>query len=257
MKVIFLSVISLLLCFTIFAQDFSVEKLSEASPVNPDEVYTFPLLKGGDNEICEKINKYLVEDQLFITYGEEKTSIFENVWETDDQPAMLFSLTYETELLNEKLYSVTISGEFCGAYCEGYDMTFTFDLKTGELITLNRLFTNEGLEGIVEAMVKNKKEKIAAKINEVNAMLSADTLEEGMQEYYTEMRDMYESCESIETVESLQYIRFIPAENSLIVVYGRCSAHYNMAMDELWYFELELPFEQWSGLFSDYALGLF
>ncbi|PLW92665.1 MAG: hypothetical protein C0592_09655 [Marinilabiliales bacterium] len=239
------------------AQTYEVDELSQKSPSNSEEIYSFPILKGGDEEICEKINKYLIEDHLYINYGTEQNSIFENVWGNDEDPAMIYSLAFEVDLINERMYSVTLSGEYCGAYCEGYETTYTFDLETGDIITLNMLFTEEGLEGIVEEMEKNKKEKIEAKLEEVHAMLASDTLADEMRDYYTEMVDMYENCECVASIEYLEYQRFIPADDYLIVVYGRCSAHYNMAMDELWYFELELPFEQWSGLFSDYAKELF
>jgi hypothetical protein len=258
MKAIFLASFFLLATFGIIAQEYQVEKLSESNPANPDEVYSFPILKGGNKDICEKINKYLLEDQLYIEYGSEKTSIFENVWQSEEQPvAMIYSLEYGLEILNENMYSVTISGEFCGAYCEEYNTTYTFDLKTGELITLSLLFTEDGLEALKNDMIKNKQETIATKIKEINTILAAESITKDDQSFYTEMLDLYESCDYEMSTEDLEFTRFIPANDYLIVVYGRCSAHYNMYVDELWYFELELPFEKWNGLFSDYAKDLF
>jgi hypothetical protein len=245
MKICLLTFMILLSARTAFAQDYTVSSITEKNPNFPDDVYTFPILGGGNKEIAQKINSYLVKEQLDIEYGRQKKSIFENVWQNDTVLTPVVSdLKYKVELLNKKWYSVTLSGEGCGAYCEGFDNTYNFDLRTGTLLMLDTLFTRQGQKELVDTLVQYKKKTIQEKVDEIKAILNLDTMSAESRQDYEEMVDMYTNC-VMETAEDLPYLRYIPEKDSLKIIYGRCSAHYNMAIDELWYFEKEIPIAEW------------
>ena len=246
----FLSILLLLLTLTSCSQDYSVRKQVESNPNFPDGEYTFPILEGPDKSVTNKINSYLVDDQLNIVLGQEEESIFEYVWQKPDDPfARINYLTYKVNLLNRKLYTVTISGEFCGAYCEDYDMSYTFDLTSGDLLTLDTLFNRNGQEKLLSELKEYKRKLIEKKINELKQITQSDTLESGDQEYYQNMLDLYQNCNSEYT--DLKYFRYIPSQDSLEIIYGRCSAHYNRNVDELWYFNKSISIDDWSEQLSE------
>ncbi|MBL6656040.1 MAG: hypothetical protein ISP67_02975 [Flavobacteriaceae bacterium] len=232
------------LVLTSNAQDFKIRKLEESNPNFPEEIYIFPILEGSDNNVAQKINSYLIEDQLENEYGKEKESIFENIWQTKNSPtARINSLSYKVELINKKLYTVTISGEFCSAYCEWYDMSYTFDLLSGDLLTLNTLFSIEGQDSLLQELIEYKRELIEQKIIKINEIIQSDTLDTDERNYYQEMLDLYQDCDS--EYDELKNFRFVPSQNSIKIIYGRCSTHYYRNIDELWYFEKEIIIDNW------------
>ena len=246
----FLSILLSLLTLTSCSQDFSVRKLVESNPHFPEDEYTFPILEGPDRTVTKKINSFLVDDQLSIKLGQERTSIFENVWQKPDVPVSRINyLTFKVNLLNKKLYTVTISGEFCSAYCEGYDMSYTFELATGDLLTLDTLFSKNGQEKLLNELTEYKSRLIEQKINELKQITQSDTLDSGDQEHYQNMLDLYQNCNS--DYADLKHFRYIPSQDSLEIIYGRCSAHYNRNVDELWYFNKTISIDEWSEYLSE------
>lgn len=246
----FPSILLLLLALTSCSQDFSVRKLVESNPHFPDDEYTFPILEGPNKTVTRKVNSFLVNEQLSIEFGQEKESIFENIWQKPDNPtARINYLTFKVNLLNEKLYTVTISGEYCGAYCEGYDMSYTFDLKKGDLLTLDTLFSENGQERLLRELTQHKRTLLERKIEEVKQITQSDTLDSGDEEYYRNMLDLYQNCDS--KYADLKNFRYIPSQDSLQIIYGRCSAHYNRNVDELWYFNKSVSISEWSEELSE------
>lgn len=245
-----LSILLSLLTLTSFSQDYSVRKLVESNPHFPDDEYTFPILEGPNETVTDRINSYLVSDQLNIELGQEEKSIFEKVWQKPDDPvARINYLTYKVNLLNDQLYTVTISGEFCSAYCEGYDMTYTFDLATGDLLTLDTLFSENGQEKLLNELTEYKRRLIENKINELKQVTQSDTLDSEDQELYERMLELYQDCRS--EYADLKHFRYIPSQDSLKIIYGRCSAHYNRDVDELWYFKKAISIDEWNEQLSE------
>ena len=221
-----------------------MNKLVESNPHFPDDEYTFPILEGPDKSVTNKINSHLVDEQLSIGLGQEEKSIFENVWQKPDDPvAPINYLTYNVNLLNDKLYTVTFSGEFCSAYCEGFDMSYTFDLATGDLLTLDTLFSKNGQEKLLNELIEYKKRLIENKINELKQVTQSDTIDSEDQDLYKRMLALYQECNS--EYADLKHFRYIPSQDSLKIIYGRCSAHYNRDVDELWYFKKAISIDEW------------
>lgn len=238
------------------AQNFHVLHVEEVNPNWTDDVYTFPLLEGPDTNIIAKVNSHLLWEQLDMELGKQQVSIFENVWQTADEPiARVNYLTYQVELLTDTLYSVTISGEGCGAYCEGFDMTYTFDLSNGQFLSLPDLFTTEGQKALLHELSEYKAEQINKKILELKGSLMLDTMSTEDREMYTEMLELYQNCDS--EYDDLEYFRFIPSRNELTIIYGRCSAHYNRAVDDLWYFKNTISLDDWKTELSETGRKVF
>lgn len=41
-----------------FGQNFSIDTISEKSPLFPGDIYRFPIVTKGDKGVCEKINAH-------------------------------------------------------------------------------------------------------------------------------------------------------------------------------------------------------
>ena len=235
------------------ARQFYIDPRIEKNPHHRSDVYIFPILKGGDRKVANKINSRLIEDQLYLEYGHEKNSIFENVWKTPEKFMYnVGELTYDIELFNDALYSVSISGEWCSAYCEHYDMTYTFDLESGDLLHLDTLFTPQGQQELFAALVEFKSDAIDLKIAELDSILDSNSLKPEDEEYYAEALDLYLNCTS--EYDHLKTFRFVPLDGQLKIIYGRCSLHYNRHIDDLWYFEKTIDLEKWDDRLSKIGL---
>ena len=118
--------------------------------------------------MAEKINTFLVNDQLYADYNQKDSSIFSHVWRNNDEEiAMLNDLNYEVNLLSNQIYSVTISAEFCGSYCENYATTYNFDLISGNKLKLDTLLTETGKKMLVDTLNLYKSNAIQTKLNEI------------------------------------------------------------------------------------------
>lgn len=240
--IFFIALISITL--TSCSQDFKVNNLTENNPNFSDGEYSFPILDGSNKTVTNRINSTLIFKQLDIDYGKEKNSIFENVWQKpDDVVAQLNYLTYQVELLNDKLYAVTISGEFCSAYCEGFDMTYTFDLNSGTLLTLDTLFNPKGQIKLLKVLIDHKTDLIQNKLEQQDSILKSNNIKDEEKQFHQDMISLYKDCNT--EYSELKNFRFIPSQDSIKIIYGRCSAHYNRDIDELWYFQKIISTDEW------------
>lgn len=238
------------------SQEYSVKKVVSTNPEQPEQVYIFPMLLGPDKNITHKINRYLVSHQLGIELGKEQTSIFENIWHSSEQPlSHINNLSYTINLLNNKLYAVTISGEFCSAYCEGYDITYTFDLTTGDVIPLDLFFSEYGQKILLNKLNSFKETILNEKIAELKERIESNRLDDELREYSKLMLELYENCNRDHA--SLSDFRYIPSDDTLDIFYGRCSAHFNRSIDELWYFNTTISINEWYQYLSDLGMKKF
>lgn len=241
-----------LFCFGVVdAQDYYVEELSESNPSFPEDVYVFPIVKGGDPVVAQKMNAYLMENELNIKPGDQKISIFENVWRTEEKfMPDVSDLMFGVNFSNEKLMCISITGEACGAYCEEYENNYTFDLQTGNIVSLKELFTPDGQQELLRQINTYKREVLDKKIAEIKSIIALDTLssEEDVL-YYQEMFYLYESCDA--NHGSLEYFEYVPSDEYIYIIAERCSSHVDQYVDELWDFEIEIPLSSNIGLLSE------
>jgi hypothetical protein len=241
-----------LLCFSFsiaHSQTYRVEKIEDINPSFSQDVYIFPQLSGGDSSVCARINSFLIKDFGLTEKNRVKYSIFENVWRTPERAvAELNNISYHTEFLGKNLFAVTLSAEFCSAYCEGFEMTYNFDLNSGGVIKLDTLFSLTGKISLLKKINQHKKTTLSKKIAEIRAKLSMNNLSAEEKEQYAEMLELYEDCAS--SYESLNNIRFVPSSQNLKIILDPCSLHHNRHLDELWAFVLDLNYNEWAGKLS-------
>jgi len=219
----------------------------------------FPILIGGNKIITEKINSFISKRELDLDYKKAKKNIFEQITKNEKARIMLgrgFPIDYEIHLLNDKFYSVTISGEACGAYCENHDTRYNFDLKTGNQIELLKLINASKLTQLLDTLNLIRKTIINGEIKRADSILKYQKIDSSELEYYTEMRELFTHC-SEEKLNSFEYFDFYFTPKELIITSDRCSLHWNRAMDEIDTFKYKLDYIKYAQFFSDYGKKVF
>ncbi|HTH30317.1 MAG TPA: hypothetical protein VL946_03155, partial [Lacibacter sp.] len=233
--------------------------IKETHPFEKDRPYIFPLIKAKNNSISNRINNTLCSDFLDVERSQIKKSIFEHAWPNEDNSNPLLSdITYEVLQNSKRIFSISISAEGCGAYCEPFTRYYNFDLQTGKLFNLEDLLTPAGQKLLLASMNKQKKELLQQKIRSSKETLrkKGSAAEKDDQEYYEEMIEVYSNCLESQLYTSLEYIQFSLQKKTLVVFTDRCSAHVNQNVDELGDFEFGFSLTNWKKHFTLYGLGL-
>jgi hypothetical protein len=236
-----------------------VKEIKETHPFEKDRPYIFPLIKAKNNSISNRINNTLCSDFLDVERSQIKKSIFEHAWPNEDNSNPLLSdITYEVLQNSKRIFSISISAEGCGAYCEPFTRYYNFDLQTGKLFKLEDLLTPAGQKLLLASMNKQKKELLQQKIRSSKETLrkKGSAAEKDDQEYYEEMIEVYSNCFESQLYTSLEYIQFSLQKKTLVVFADRCSAHVNQNVDELGDFEFGFSLTNWKKHFTLYGLGL-
>lgn len=236
-----------------------VKEIKETHPVRKTEEYIFPTIKAKRSTVTDRINNTLCSDFLDIDRSKIKKSIFENIWPGgENNYGLLSDISYEVLQNSTRIFSISISAEGCGAYCEPFTRYYNFDLQTGKEFKLEDLLTPAGNKLLLEAMNKQKKELLQQKIRSAKELLSkkGSAVDKDDKEYYEEMIEVYNSCLESQLYTSLDYAQFSLQQKTLVVFTDRCSAHVNRNVDELGDFEFGFSLTNWKKQFSAFGLSL-
>ncbi len=242
-----------------FGQNAVVKEIKQKNPITK-EVYVFPnIIFNNSKTVEQKINNSLRSEILSVDSGTSVNKIFDQVWRTKEQSPTLSDITYSVIRNSQSILSLSITAEGCGAYCETGTNYFTFNLKTGNKLSLDSIFTYQGITILVDSLNRSKTGKIKAKIREIQSIIKSNKFQKDkdQKEYYLEMLDLYKDCLNKRvSLEYMSNLKFVITNKRLKIYSDRCSAHYNMAMDELWSFEYVADLKYWLKYLTSYGLGL-
>ncbi len=226
-----------------FGRQVAIQTIKEQSPIRHID-YTFPrIVYQADKTVADTINHVLIADFLSIDPKEVRKSIFEAIWPQEGEaiPPSLSEISWEVHTNTAKLFSLAISAEGCGAYCEYFTSYYCFDLKTGELLGLDQLFTEDGLRLLRDSVNSLKKHRIQAMMKTLRQSL-LDTAQHKEREVIEEKIALYRDCLEQEDIDRIEGQSFHFNRNSLFIHVGRCSAHYNRGFDDLGDFEFSFRY---------------
>lgn len=150
---------------------------------------------------------------------------------------------YEPGIKENKNYiEVSISGDGCGAYCEGFSNTFVFDAYSGQLITLIDLLSPNGIMQLENKIRSVNLKRIEPYIQDIP---KEDDPEEVSEEYsmykycYDNMKDDKEYYNKVDEGTS-----FSLSNDMLTIVHERCSNHALRALDEIGDFVSKFSFKE-------------
>jgi hypothetical protein len=214
------------------------------------EKFVFPVIivpKSLDK--TNKINNTLRKEILHANIHTPVDKIFDKVWQTKKND-YLGALSINFEILFNKrwLLAIKFDEELCGAYCEGHNSYYNFNLKTGNTITLFSLFNKVGQKKILQYLDSSKISILKNKLLEVQDTLKVitNTNRKDDIDYYKEMMELYQGClEKYYKVNDMTYLKFYIVDKTITIYSDRCSAHYNRSLDEINEFEYKIDLINW------------
>ena len=126
----------------------SIEFKAKKTNIDFGEPINLPFVSASQPKIGKKINDYIYINSLrTLAPTNAKDGISRKITEADDDPiAGVTSMQHKVLLNNGKVFSLQLNTELCGAYCEDNAINYGFDAATGRHLTLQDIFTVNGIE---------------------------------------------------------------------------------------------------------------
>ncbi len=246
------TLVTVFICLTlpVFSQ-LRIDTITEYNPFD-NEKFKFPkIVVTGKPAISKKINVHLQDS--FLDSASSNKNIFEDVWANEDnRMGMMHYVTFELKYLSPKFFTLSISYEGCGAYCEDYTSYYSYDLITGNEITLRNLFNKQGIVRLMNALQVRRQKKMQEKVKEAKDSLVVlkkrnDSI--GIN-YYGEVKLLYEDCYNNFDTSDVTYLDYYFTESALVIIPERCAPHVIRCYDELEGTEYVFKYKYWRNYFS-------
>jgi hypothetical protein len=242
------------------AQPVVVDTITAMQPWPPHERFTFPHFAIPERpQLAERINRDLCIDFLEMDPDTATGSIFQTVWGDTAHgfPQQLFSLSWTSGQLLPEVLSVTLSGEGCGAYCEGFTVHYVYDLRDGSRLRYDSLFTTDGLKAVDDTLRKHWQAAVGAQLRLIQDSSRAPGLAADDRERWAEELELYRQCLAERSGLRPYVADMEPLARALRVWVAQCSAHYNRNVDDLGEVSMELPYAWLGPYLRTEALSLF
>jgi hypothetical protein len=236
------------------AQSAIVGEIKRINPVSKN-TYRFPkIFIENDTTASTKINYTLRAELLSADTPTSDNDIFNQVWNENNRIPSSTYIDFEVVNNNKGVLSIRFEGEGCGAYCEEYKSYYTFNVKTGNQISLDSLFTKAGMLELSKKFAQYKKRKLLKKIKAIHDTLNTTVIksDKEMQTYYGEMLSLYAECLN----SDYELSDFEIIQQQLIIHTDRCSAHYNRNVDELWTFDYAPDIKSFAKFMTAYGRSI-
>jgi hypothetical protein len=154
-------------------------------------------------------------------------------------------LTYEEKLNTSKILSVEFDKEDCTrSYCEEYSTYHNFDVRTGEPIQLEKLFTEKGFEQVKQTIYQTRRQVINKFLKKARDANNRDAFA------------IYEECLESLSREDILRSGFYFEKDKIHFVRFPCSPYIKRDVDEIGPFDDVIPFRTLRKNFSAYGKDL-
>ena len=234
------------------------------------EPIVLPFISSHQPKAAKKINDYLYIDIVgTLAPNKAANGIFRNLTEQDNDPiAGVTAMQYKVLVNNGKLLSLRTEAEFCGAYCEEYSQSYSFEAATGRNILLQDIFTDAGLEILKEKVYAARVATMKKEIKRLQKALAKSTLkstnihaDEFAVDYEASIF-LYESClltdaqshqDEMQSGDHHELDFFTIHSKHIVFTHSRCSNHASRALDELNQFKNQFSLPALKPYFTPYA----
>lgn len=222
--------------------ELTIESLA-ATHENGSE-YRFPLV-AGDSPAAARINTFLQVGELEKLPGRYRETAFEEIWPQGGSSHGTTRIDYAVGTNGRGLLSLTVRREWMGAYPSSSHQTYNFDARSGEVLTLDALFTPEGLARLREQVAQKRLHKLDDFLAGKPVDAGADV---GLVELSSdpataeEQKRLYRECRSRVAKDGLAGNDLTLGEVSMTVGREECAPHALQAIDELGSFGVTLPY---------------
>ncbi|KAA1280371.1 hypothetical protein DXF85_03605 [Citrobacter pasteurii] len=221
------------------ATQLDIKSIEYRYPASTEMQYRVPWFSSTDNpKVAKRINDYIFASFINQLPGNTPQATVNQFAKSAMNPTA--NLNYTVEFRDEKILTMNMFVEGCGAYCESYNVPLSFDLANGAAITLNDLFSRSTMAELNTRIRKDIRSQIDTFVT-----AQKDGGDPGYAEFYA-------SCATY--IDGLYYIdRFSLQKDHLAFLNGRCSNHANRAGDELGDFTTKIPTGELHKQFTPYG----
>ena len=233
-----------------------------------------PFVVSARTEVATRINDTLYMDLVGIPapMGPGKTfTLPASTQPTDSESALdgTNSIAFQTLRNDDRVLSLSIEREGCGAYCEEYTTPYNFDAETGRDFEANDVFTPAGRTRIARLMAQERKKQYSAMLKTLNAQLAKQGKKSLAHPSSEEVEDLKARIELNEGClaglspdsgttpdpgETFRYLRFaIPDATIVQFTAERCSNHASRALDDVGDVSLSLSGDKLDGMLTAYG----
>lgn len=246
----------------------SIEFKDKKTNMDFGEPIILPFVSGPIPKAAKKINDYLYID-IVGTPAPSKAAdgIVRHLTKDDNDPiAGVTGMQYKVLVNNGKLLSLKAEAEFCGAYCEEYSQSFSFDASTGRYILLQDIFTDKGLtilkDKVYAARVATMKKEIKRLQKEAAKPVSKNKKQDEYAVDYEDAIFLYESCiltdaethkDEMQSGDHHELDFFTIQANHIVFTHSRCSNHASRALDEIDQFKNKYSIQSLKPYLTPYA----
>lgn len=231
-----------------------------------------PWIVARDKNVATKIN-----DRLFIgQFGVLAPKLTRKYFTAEDGVVVegLASQDFSISRNDDRVLTVAFENEGCGAYCESYRVFYSFDVKTGDTLAAEDLFTQTGLINLHKqlhyarlsayrkavASLRNEL-KLAQKQRHANDRESLNDLQERIELNSScagegTHTDRTPRAAEIVAVAGFGYDKFELAATEFRLTRERCSNHGMRALDEVGDYTLTLSYPALRPHLSSYGKTL-
>jgi hypothetical protein len=134
--------------------------------------YSFPLVHSSNKSAEQKINYYLqskiLDNDTILT---DTNKVFEKaryINQDSISQSGYSEISYDIEINNSRVLSLTFQMESTGAYSENYPEYYNFNTQTGNLILAKDIFTPDGIIEIKKILIRERKKRITQWVKEMD-----------------------------------------------------------------------------------------
>jgi hypothetical protein len=218
----------------------------------------FPNVISNTNpRIAEKINIFLQLENLEQLPGVYQVHPFEKVAaDPNNCCSSVEFYGWKRFKTPNTILSLQMTGEAVGAYPEGFESYYNFDLNTGNPILLADIFSAAGLNKIDEVVNRRIRNEINGYLKKLRQELKLPRRTKEEKDELLEKESMYQNC--VESIEkgALKDDEYYFSNTGITFIRGRCSPHALRAIDDLWEFENKFSYREIENHLSNYGKSL-
>ena len=227
-----------------------VDTVRAERPWPPREVYDFPRVVLADRPaVADRINKYLCVEMLEVDPDTaEGPALFGRVWGDTVSGWMprLNYLSWQVGRPRASVLQVDMAGEGCGAYCEGFETTFLFDLRDGRHLAFDTLFTAAGAADVRDTLGALWATRLGSYVDSLEQALVSGVPGPEEADHLRGTIALYRTCLE-ERGEGPPHVHRVSLEAGALRCWiPRCASHVDQALDDLDPLSFLLPFA-WCG----------
>lgn len=239
------------------AQTVVIDTLRAVQPWGKQVEYTFPNVRlPQDTAVSDSINRHLSIAFLGVDPLTSEKDPLSELWGEPGSSGVprINSLHWTCERYAPGALTIHLVGEACGAYCEGFDVHYTYDLYTGAALDLDGMFSKTGLVVAQGLITRRWQQRLALRIDQLKAERAALGVGPETVTYQDEAIGMFEECMGMNGQRSAPIADFFPTPDGLRFITARCSHHVDQEKDDLFPLAIDLSREEVSPLLRLAAL---